>query len=162
MSATSKRVMNQLLREFGESHSVKCDLASEVLRTSGHLRLRVSGLSMLPAIWPGDTLEVERTKRDELSAGDVVLFSRDQRLFAHRILKTSDHGILTHGDAMPRPDPLVAENELLGRVAGIVRNGKLIQPNRTLSFSQRAIAGVARSSDFGARVVVGIHGFLQK
>jgi len=144
------------------AHALKCDLASEVLRTSGRLRLRVTGWSMLPAIWPGDTLEVERTKRDELCAGDVVLFSRDQRLFAHRILKTSDSGIVTHGDAMPRPDPVVGENEFLGRVAGIVRNGKLIQPSKILSLSQRAVAGVARSSDFGARVVVGIHGLLSE
>ena len=143
-----------------QAHALKCDLASEVLRTSGRLRLRVTGWSMLPAIWPGDTLEVEITKREELSAGDVVLFTRERRLFAHRVLRTNDHGIITHGDAMPQPDPLVDKNELLGRVAGIVRNGKLIQPSKTLSLSQRAVAGVARSSNVGARAVVKIHGLL--
>lgn len=145
-----------------QAHALKCDLALEVLRTSGRLRLRVTGWSMFPAIWPGDTLELERTSRDQLSAGDVVLFGRDRRLFAHRIVESGDHGVVTRGDAMPQPDPVVAENELLGRVAGIVRNGKLLQPNKSLSLSQRVTAGVARSSGFGSRVVVGIHSFLQK
>jgi len=142
------------------AHALKCDLASETLRTSGRLRLRVTGWSMLPTIWPGDTLELERAKSDELSEGDIVLFSRDRRLFAHRLLKAGGNGIVTHGDAMPRPDPLVAGSEVLGRVACIVRNGKSIQPSKTLSLSERTVAGVARSSEFGTRVIVGIHGLL--
>ena len=41
---------------FDESHAIKCELASEVLNRSGSLRLKVMGWSMLPAVWPGDTL----------------------------------------------------------------------------------------------------------
>jgi hypothetical protein len=160
LPARGKRFMT--VSEHGQdlAHALKCDLASETLRTSGRLRLRVTGWSMLPTIWPGDTLELEGTKRDELSAGDIVLFSRDRRLFAHRLLRASGNGIVTHGDAMPRPDPLVGESEVLGRVACIVRNGKCILPSKTLSLSERTVAGVARSSEFGARIIVGIHGLL--
>jgi len=104
---------------------------------------------------------MERTERDALSAGDIVLFNRDRRLFAHRICKTDASATVTRGDAMPRDDAAVEEKELLGRVAVITRNGKCIQPSKSLSLPQRAVAGLVRSSDFGARVVVGIHGFLQ-
>jgi len=143
------------------THALKCELAAEVLRSSGRLRLRVTGWSMYPTIWPGDTLELERTERDELSTGDIVLFNRDRRLFAHRIWKTDASATVTRGDAMPRADAAVEEKELLGRVASITRNGKCIQPSKSLSLPHRAVAGLVRSSDFGARVVVGIHGFLQ-
>jgi len=142
-------------------HALKCDLASEVLRTSGRLRLGVTGWSMLPAIWPGDTLQLERTKREELSAGDIVLFRRDRRLFAHRVLTSGPDTVTTRGDAMTQADPAVSEDQVLGRVACIVRDGKCIEPSKSLSLSQRAVAGVARSSGLGARVIVGIHGWLR-
>jgi len=143
------------------THALKCELAAEVLRSSGRLRLRVTGWSMFPTIRPGDTLELQRTERDELSTGDIVLFNRDRRLFAHRIWKTDASATVTRGDAMSQADAAVEEKELLGRVASITRNGKCIRPSKSLSFPQRAVAGLVRSSDFGARVVVGIHGFLQ-
>jgi hypothetical protein len=117
---------------------------------------------MLPAIWPGDTLELEPAKRSELSSGEIVLFSRNRHLFAHRIVKTSGSAVFTRGDALRYTDPVVAEKELLGRVVGIVRDGKRIQPKRKLSVAQRAVAGIVRSSDLAARVVVGIHAFAAK
>lgn len=145
-----------------EAHALKCELASDVLRSCGRLNLKVTGWSMLPVICPGDTLELERTNRHELSTGDIVLFGRYRRLFAHRIVKGSGRSIHTRGDALPYSDPVVAENELLGRVACIVRDGRRIHPGRKLSCSQRAVAGLVRSSDLLARVVVGIHRFAAK
>ena len=132
------------------------------MRSSGYLRLQVTGWSMLPSVWPGDTLELERTGRDKLSTGDIVLFSRDRRLFAHRIVRSSGKTIHTRGDALPYTDPVVFEDALLGRVVCIVRDGKRIRPRKRLSVTQRAVAGIVRSSDLAARVVVGIYGFTGK
>lgn len=146
---------------FDEVNALKCELASEVLRSSGSLRLGVTGWSMLPTIWPGDTLEIERTDCARVSAGDVVLFHRDRRLFVHRVVKQDDTAILTRGDAMLRADPIVSNRELLGRVSLIVRDGRCVPPNSTLSLLQRALANVVQCSDFGAAVIVGIHGLLQ-
>jgi len=144
-----------------QGHAAKCELASEVLRTSGRLRLQVNGWSMLPTIWPGDTLQLERARREELSAGDIVLFHRDRRLFAHRIVATAADMVTTRGDAMPQSDPTLAEDQVLGRVAYIVRDGRCIEPTKTLSLSQWAVAGIARSSGFGARVIVELRGMLR-
>ena len=86
------------------AHSVKCDLAGEVLRSSGRLRLRVTGWSMLPTVMPGDTLIVERVS-GEVSRGEIVLFSRNQRLFAHRVVSTPVDGpglIITPPGVAPR------------------------------------------------------------
>lgn len=118
---------------------------------------------MLPAVWPGDVLVIHRVTRSEVSRGDIVLFGRDRRLFAHRVVAEDleNSAILTRGDAMPAPDPVVRENELLGRVSSITRNGRYIAPRPALHFAERAVASLVRSSVMAARVVVGVHGMHQ-
>ena len=84
-------------------HSVKCELAGEILRSSGTLRLKVTGWSMLPSVLPGDTLVVKPAKGDSVSRGDIVLFGRNRRLFAHRVVeRVQSSQILTRGDSMAR------------------------------------------------------------
>jgi len=148
---------------FGEVHAVKCELAADVLRSSGKLRLRVRGWSMLPAVWPGDTLLVERIESDCVSKGDLVLFSRDRRLFVHRVVTrdAESSSILTQGDAMRAPDPVSQNSELLGKVSLIWRDGKRIAPRRNRKFTERAVAALLRRSEIAARVVVGVHGARQ-
>src|SRR6266478_1168478 len=46
------------LVEASNAHELKCDLAADVIRRFGVLRLRVNGFSMLPSIWPGDVVSV--------------------------------------------------------------------------------------------------------
>jgi len=145
---------------LGDENAVKCELAGEVVSSSGSLRLCVTGWSMLPSVWPGDTLIVERIHGDAVCPGDIVLFRRDRRLFAHRVIASPAGvaSILTRGDSMPGADPPVLKNDLLGRVSFIQRDGKLIQPARRLRFSQLAIAALMQHSDFAARVLVGFRG----
>jgi signal peptidase I len=146
-----------------ETEAAKCELAADVLRSHGKLRLQVTGWSMFPAVWPGDTLFVDRVSSSAVSAGDIVLFERDRRLFAHRVLAKGGDGtsaIVTRGDAMPAPDSPVGEDEFLGKVSYIVRNGKCIQPRKTLRVPGRAVAALVQRSEIGARVVVGVYGLL--
>ena len=154
--------MSDSAQPFGDEHAIKCELAGETLRSSGTLRLQVTGWSMLPAVWPGDVLVIDRAESKDVAKGDIVLFGRDRRLFAHRVLSAGpeDSGILTRGDSMPAPDPIVREDELLGKVSFIVRNGKYIAPGQP-GRSQRAIAALVRSSNVAARLVVGMHGMRQ-
>jgi hypothetical protein len=115
---------------------------------------------MLPAVWPGDTLVIEKATCNAVSEGDIVLFARDQRFFAHRIVTkpgAQDTKILTRGDAMSVADPPVSGDELLGKVSFILRNGRSIEPSRSRHFSERAIAALVRHSEIAARVVVGVH-----
>jgi len=152
--------MNSNTPTLGDANARKCELAGELLRSSGNLRLRVAGWSMLPVIWPGDTLVIDRANGDPALEGDIVIFSNGRRLVAHRVTKSNGTGsmVQTQGDALPRPDSPVAHEELLGRVSFIVRNGKLVKPARSLRLPQRAVAAVFRRSTLAARVVVGVHG----
>ena len=148
-------------------NALKCELAGEVLRSSGSLRLRVTGWSMLPTIMPGDSLMIDRVQSDEVCEGDIILFGRDRRFFVHRVkvhrvkAKGSDRQaaeFVTCGDAMPAPDSPISESELMGKVAFILRNGKCIVPARSLTLPERAVAALARRSILAARLVVGVHG----
>jgi len=82
---------------------VGCELAAEVLRSYGRLRLRANGASMLPAVWPGDILHVRRQGVAEALPGDIVLFGREGRLVAHRVVEVrsgirgTGHGIRDSG-----------------------------------------------------------------
>jgi len=147
------------------SRALKCELASEVLRSSGGLRLRVTGWSMLPTIWPGDTLLIDPVRRDNVVEGDVVLFARNHRLVAHRVVSRPEvskgclpgnRKVQTQGDAVSQPDGPVSDGELMGRVSAIFRNEKRIEPRRSLRPSERAAAAVLRRSETAARVVAGM------
>jgi len=148
----------------GDAHAVRCELANGVLRSTGGLRLRVTGWSMLPTIWPGDLLVVEPTVDDFLE-GDIITFSSGSRFVAHRVVaKTSGPGnarVRTQGDAVRIPDSPVSGSDVLGKVSLIVRNGRTISPRRNLHFPERAAAALLRRSALAVRIAVGVHGIRQ-
>ena len=154
--------MTSLFHDPNDVHALKCELAAEVLRSCGTLRLRVTGWSMLPAVWPGDTLMIESARTGGVTEGDIVLFGRERRLFVHRVVKNlGDSKFLTRGDAMSAPDPVIDRHELLGRVSSIQRNGRCIAPRPRRSVAERAIAGLVRNSQIAARILVGVGGMHQ-
>jgi signal peptidase I len=120
---------------------------------------------MLPTIWPGDKLVIEPVSGNDVSEGDIVLFDRNRRFVAHRVVtashSTGESWIQTQGDAATRPDLPVGGSDLLGKVSFILRNGRCIEPSRSLRLSERAVAALVRRSEIAARVVVGVHGLCQ-
>lgn len=141
--------------------SLKCSLAAEVLRSFGALRLRVHGSSMLPSIYPGDILTVRRQDISEALCGDVVLFARQGRLYAHRVLeKNEDRGkvmLIVRGDALPERDLPVSGGELLGRVTSIARGRSRIDPRRGFGIHARLAAWFLRHSESLARLFLHLH-----
>ena len=119
------------------------------------------GKSMVPTIWPGDSLVVEPATGNDVSAGDIVLFSNSCRFVAHRLVEkensTNPGELLTRGDAMPTADAPIRQSELLGRVSLVVRDGKCFEVKKTLRWSERALSALLRRSDTAARVVLGVH-----
>ena len=111
-----------------QSEEFVTDLVEALLARAGRCRLRVGGTSMLPAIQPGDTLCVQRVAPSAIALGDVILFSRAGRLFAHRVVDVgearpaSEWRCTTRGDAVEDCDPPVAAAEILGRVEAVTRD----------------------------------------
>src|SRR5271169_1567312 len=65
------------------------ELVADALRSGVETRVGVMGTGMLPALWPGDILVV-RGRAAAPSPGDIVLFVRYGRLFAHRVVRTTE------------------------------------------------------------------------
>lgn len=146
-------------------HAAKCELAAELVRSFGILHLRVTGCSMLPSVWPGDVLLAHRQEIAKISAGDVVLFTREGRLIAHRTVSTTGDPenpcLITRGDAQLASDPPVTTAELLGKVVFILRAGKWLEPRARLSFPARLVAGLASHSGRLAWILVRLHALCQ-
>ncbi len=100
----------------------------EAVRTKGVVRLRVFGTSMLPWIRSGDLLHILRTDLDRTCPGEIILFTRDGRLFVHRVIRKDQRPglpfLVTKGDALPRADAPVTDAEFLGRVISIDRGDR--------------------------------------
>jgi signal peptidase I len=148
-----------------ETHALKCELASEVLRSSGQLCLQATGWSMLPTIWPGDVILIEPARASEICAGDIVVFNTSRQFVAHRVVATTrgrvGSTLHTQGDALPCQDAPLLCRDLMGKVSMILRNGRCIKPRKTLRTSERVVATALQHSEFAARVVIGLHGMRQ-
>lgn len=100
-------------RDADELDAVRSALVADVLHRdepslpgNRRVRLRVHGESMLPALWPGDTVEIAACSIKQLKVGDIVLAIRDGRLFLHRLLsRRNSSGFVLGGDSTPALDP---------------------------------------------------------
>ena len=121
-------------------------LVAESLRASGCSRLRVRGESMLPALWPGDVVEIASCSPEDVRPGEIVLALRDGRLFLHRFLAPcKPSGFLLRGDSMPGPDPRFPPGAMLGR---LVR--RVGEERGVAEVTQRRWFAVKRSRALGA------------
>jgi hypothetical protein len=112
----------------------KRDLAVEVLRTAGRVRLAARGYSMLPSLWPGDVLTIEASTVAQLLPADLVLYWRGESFFIHRVLRWevagADRRLVTRGDSMPGEDLPVSADEVLGKIVSVERDGRIVQVPR--------------------------------
>ena len=139
----------------------KNELAAETIRSFDRLRLRVTGSSMLPAMRPDDVLLIHHCTIDEASEGDVVLYIRQRRLFAHRVISRSAAHLVTQGDGLTQPDLPVTADELLGRVVRVMRRGRSVRHASKPSLPARMAAALFRRSAIAGRVFTrlqGLHG----
>jgi signal peptidase I len=138
--------------------AAKCALAVASLRAFGVLRLRVTGSSMLPSILPGDVLWFRRCAANEARTGEVVLFTREGRLFAHRLIARSAGRLVTQGDGVTAPDPPLEPEQLVGRACRILRRGRMLRPATRLSLTGRVVAAVVRRSVGAGRLLTRLSG----
>jgi len=135
---TQHLVAERLRRE------ASCELVFDQIRTAGGGLFKVSGGSMLPALWPGDLVTVERLSIDDLLPGQIVQFRQKENLIVHRVLRVTNGHLVARGDSLPCCDPPVAESNVVGRVVSIERNGRLVGLEQSLP--QRIVAAVLRRS----------------
>ncbi len=132
---------------------LRAEMLADVLRSGGTVTLRVFGGSMWPWLRSGDAISVRREDAARIHLGEVVLFAREGRLFAHRVIrKLARDGravLITKGDALPHADAPLESAELLGRIFRVRRAGRefaLDSPQRRAL--GRAAALLTHSSRF--------------
>lgn len=134
-----------------------------VARDGREVRVRVTGSSMLASIWPGDALMVRPLRDATALEGQVVVFTREGRLFVHRVVGKLDipgnMQLLMCGDAHDDCDPPVAASEILGTVVSISRGGREVPISS--SPAHKLLSFGVRHSDFLRRAVLKIHAIRQ-
>lgn len=118
---------------MGIGFGLTAELAAEILNASGSVRSVARGASMLPAIFPGDTLEIHARSFGEVRTCDVVLAKNEDLLYTHRVvreeLRCGKRVLITRGDAVRFEDQqTVGEDEFLGCVEVVVRRGRRFRP----------------------------------
>jgi hypothetical protein len=133
-------------------------LAAEALHGSGRLCLQVRGESMLPSVWPGDTVEIAECGLERVHPGEIVLALREGRLFLHRFLaRCGEDGFVLRGDSMPAPDPIFAATAFQGKLIVIERGGRAIPLPIPLRPWSRALGLVFCYSDLVRRLGLKVH-----
>jgi signal peptidase len=133
-------------------HAACCELVCDVARNSSEVRVKVTGISMLPAVWPGDVVTVRRCDIAELQPGQILLCHREGKLTVHRIRHISRDQVVTRGDSLPCFDPPVRASEIAGQVVSILRNGRRIHLEH--SFWQRLVSQVLQRSNFCVHIAL--------
>lgn len=129
-----------------------CDLASDVAGSAGEVKLKLMGTSMLPSIWPGDVVTVRRCQVADLRPGEIVLYRGAGALTAHRLISVTPDNLILRGDSLEHCDPPVRNDQVVGRVFSICRNGRLVSVEQ--NFWQRMVSCAVRRSGLCSRVML--------
>lgn len=104
-------------------------VAEALLENELSLEIRMTGFSMFPALKGGEFAIVEKCDAGKLKPGDIIVFRKQQKLIAHRLLKISSvKGIrlfIARGDNNLFYDQPVSADEIIGKVVSKrTRTGK--------------------------------------
>jgi hypothetical protein len=96
------------------------------------VRFRASGSSMEPTI-PADTLLTVAPCARAPERGDIVLYTRESRVIAHRVRRRERGFLICQGDHFRSAEEHVREDEVLGLVVSVGEPGRPPGPRRRLA-----------------------------
>lgn len=94
-------------------------LALGVLARGESLWVREASPSMVPLIRPGDELLLAPLDSRAIPRGALIACARGGHLVIHRVVAASGSGVVTKGDALASPDPLVPWERVVARVVAL-------------------------------------------
>ncbi len=127
---------DEQVNTFKEAERLKCYM--ELLAQSNEgIWVGSSGLSMLPLFYHGVEVHIN-PKTNDIDIGDVIVFNRDNKFIAHRVLSpiTREGQLLTKGDTLFYLDAPVHQEEILGIVDYTRKKGKVILVERDRRMSK--------------------------
>lgn len=103
------------------------ELLRESININGWLKVRLKGKSMRPFLNDGEILIVSEVLPENISIGDIILYSGDTGIVCHRVYRKEDNGFEIKPDAGIRPEIKIGHGQLIGRVSAIERKGRIIR-----------------------------------
>lgn len=112
------------------------DLTKEILKKGSCVRVPIVGSSMFPLFRKGDVIIIEPVDIEQIVLGDIIVYQREDKIFAHRLVKRYiDNGkttFMTKGDTFSECDKPFFSEDVLGRVSATERKGQLLRINSGL------------------------------
>jgi signal peptidase I len=89
----------------------------------------VYGLSMFPFYLPGDVIRVRKISFEKLKKGDVIVFEKNNRLVAHRLLYLDKEirSAVSKGDGLIKKDAILSKADIIAVVMLHTRKGAQIK-----------------------------------
>lgn len=99
------------------------------LQENRYVDVPVYGLSMFPFFLPGDIVRVEKADQYNLKPGNVIVFTVNNKLVAHRLLAVdfNTEVVTTKGDGLVKKDGLLKLDDIHGVVVQHYRKGKVMR-----------------------------------
>ncbi len=100
----------------------------EVLEQNGFLAYTNVGTSMMPLLRQGkDVMEIRKKGPERCKKYDAVLYKTGERYVLHRIIKVRAKDYVIVGDHCFRKEYGITDEQILGVLTGVVRNGRHIR-----------------------------------
>ena len=110
-----------------EEPKVQFKTFEELLTQDGYLVYTNVGSSMLPLLRQRrDIIEIRKKGPERCKRYDVVLYKRGDQYILHRVLKALPEGYLIAGDNNTFVETDIRDENILGVMARVIRNGKSI------------------------------------
>ena len=112
------------------SASLIADLLRESLQRRQTPYVQLISNSMAPLFWAGDEARIGSADLYSLAVGELVVWQTESAIFTHRLWQWHDVGhlrfFLTRGDRNLTYDPGWSAAQLIGKVIGRRRDGKIL------------------------------------
>jgi signal peptidase I len=110
-------------------------LSAEILQAGKSVRFRAHGSSMRPLLRDGDILFIQPVHPKAVHLGDIVLCSKQSgQTVAHRVIRKMENPdglhFVVQGDQKLKPDGLIHQAQVYGRVAAVERDGIIFDMHR--------------------------------
>ena len=87
----------------------------------------VKGVSMGSGLPPESRIRIDMSHHQRFEIGAVVAFVGGNQVIVHRVVHNGRDHLLTRGDARLVPDPPVRQDQVLGPVTAVIRNGSWME-----------------------------------
>jgi signal peptidase I len=120
--------------------------------------LPLIGESMAPFLHSGSRVLVSKGTTGEVLCGDLLLFEVEGKLICHRVLRRRASGgkyaFLTKGDDWRTIEFWIGEEQVIGRVVSVERNGDLVRLDSFLRRLHAVGATAIALAAIGSRVAL--------